>query len=71
MYARIAVNVSAIHGVFDYTIPPELAAHIQAGCLVTVPFGNQTVQGIVIELTDSSSYRISNRSLTCSTLPRF
>ncbi|MBM4427906.1 MAG: primosomal protein N' [Chloroflexi bacterium] len=54
MYARIAVNVSAIHGIFDYTSPPELAAHIQAGCLVTVPFGNQIVQGIVIELTDSS-----------------
>jgi primosomal protein N' (replication factor Y) (superfamily II helicase) len=54
MLARLAVNIPAISGVFDYAIPPELAPHIQAGCLVVAPFGVQTVQGIVIELTDSS-----------------
>ena len=30
-------------------------AHLQAGCLVTVPFGNQTVQGIIVQLLDSPS----------------
>lgn len=55
MFARLAVNIPAVSGIFDYSIPEELTPHIQAGCLVTAEFGNQTVQGIVIELTDSSS----------------
>ncbi|MBK7448215.1 MAG: primosomal protein N' [Anaerolineales bacterium] len=55
MFARLAVNIPAISGVFDYSVPAELAPHLQAGCLVTAPFGNQTVQGIIVELTDSSS----------------
>jgi primosomal protein N' (replication factor Y) (superfamily II helicase) len=53
MFARVAVNVSAIPNLFDYSIPAELAPQVQAGCLVTVPFGNQTVQGIIVQLTDS------------------
>ena len=53
MYARVAVNVSAISGLFDYAIPDELAPHIQAGCLVIIPFGKQTVQGIIVSLIDS------------------
>ncbi|MBI2331358.1 MAG: primosomal protein N' [Chloroflexi bacterium] len=55
MFARLAVNIPAISGVFDYIVPAELAALVQAGCLVTAPFGNQTVQGIIVELTESSS----------------
>ncbi len=55
MFARLAVNIPAISGIFDYTIPSELISQIQVGCLVVAPFGNQTVQGIVVELTDSSS----------------
>ncbi|MDO8752379.1 MAG: primosomal protein N', partial [Anaerolineales bacterium] len=54
MIARLAVNIPAISGIFDYEVPPELVSQIQAGCLVVAPFGNQTVQGIVLELTDSS-----------------
>jgi primosomal protein N' (replication factor Y) (superfamily II helicase) len=54
MFARLAVNIPAVSGIFDYIVPDEFAPHIQAGCLVVAPFGNQTVQGIVIELTDSS-----------------
>jgi primosomal protein N' (replication factor Y) (superfamily II helicase) len=53
MFARLAVNIPAISGIFDYAIPNELVSQIQTGCLVTAPFGNQIVQGIVIELTDS------------------
>ncbi|MDP2778064.1 MAG: hypothetical protein Q8O48_10515, partial [Anaerolineales bacterium] len=55
MFARLAVNIPAVSGIFDYAVPPELAPQIQAGCLVVAPFGNQTVQGIVLELTDSAS----------------
>ncbi len=54
MFARIAVNIHAVTGLFDYLIPPELA-HVQTGCLVTVPFGKQIAQGLILELTDSPS----------------
>ncbi len=53
MFARLAINVPTITNLFDYSIPPQLESQIQAGCLVTVPFGNQTVQGIVTQLIDS------------------
>ncbi|MBI5825921.1 MAG: primosomal protein N' [Chloroflexi bacterium] len=55
MFARLAVNIPAISGIFDYAVPAELALQIKAGCLVVAPFGNQMVQGIVLEITDSSS----------------
>ncbi len=55
MFARLAVNIPAISGIFDYLVPAELVPQIRTGCLVIAPFGNQTVQGIVLELTDSSS----------------
>ncbi|MBI5964879.1 MAG: primosomal protein N' [Chloroflexi bacterium] len=54
MFARLAVNVPTITNLYDYSIPSELA-HIKAGCLVIVPFGNQIVQGVILELIDSPS----------------
>jgi len=51
LFARCAVNVPSITGVFDYSLSPELEGKIGAGHLVTVPFGKQTVQGVVLELT--------------------
>ncbi|GAB4579054.1 MAG: primosomal protein N' [Anaerolineales bacterium] len=47
-YLQIAVHVPQVSGTFDYHLPPELEGQVQIGCLVTVPFGQQTVQGIVI-----------------------
>jgi primosomal protein N' (replication factor Y) (superfamily II helicase) len=55
LYARVAVNVPSITGVFDYHLPDEIAGQIGAGCLVSVSFGKQTVQGVVLELTASPS----------------
>lgn len=55
MFARLAVNLPAVSGMFDYAIPDELAGQIGIGCLVTAPFGNQTVQGVVMELPDAPS----------------
>ncbi len=49
-YVRVAVNVPAASGEFDYRLPPELEGRVGAGHLVTVPFGKQTVQGVVLEL---------------------
>ena len=54
MFARLAVNLPAVSGVFDYAIPDELV-DVGVGCLVTAPFGNQTVQGVVLELVDEAS----------------
>ena len=55
MFARLAINLPAVSGTFDYAIPPELAGQVGLGSLVTAPFGNQIVQGVVMELLDSPS----------------
>jgi primosomal protein N' (replication factor Y) len=55
MYAQVAVNVPQVSGTFDYAIPAELTAEIAPGCLVVVPFGKQTVQGIVLNLMEEPS----------------
>ena len=47
-YIQVAVNVPNISGVFDYHLPPALEELVQPGCLVEVPFGRQSVQGIVL-----------------------
>ena len=52
--ARVVVNVSAVSGVFDYQLPAELIDRVQVGCLVTVPFGSQTVQAIILDLISES-----------------
>lgn len=55
MFARIAINIPVISNIYDYSVPAELAPQIQAGSFVVVPFGNQIVQGIVMEISDSSA----------------
>ncbi len=55
MFARLAVNFPSVSGVFDYSVPAQLASQIQPGCLVIAPFGRQTVQGVVLELLESPS----------------
>ena len=47
-YLEIAVNVPQVSGEFDYHLPAELEGLVASGCLVTVPFGRQTVQGLVL-----------------------
>jgi primosomal protein N' (replication factor Y) len=55
MFVRVAVNIPAIDGVFDYAVPESLAPNLQIGCLITAPFGAQIVQGVILELTESCS----------------
>jgi primosomal protein N' (replication factor Y) len=55
MFARLAVNLPAVSGVFDYSIPPGIATQIAVGSLVTAPFGKQTVQGVTLELVERAS----------------
>lgn len=54
-YARVAVNVPSMRGVFDYKVPEALRGQIAAGQLVTAPFGNKTVQAVVMELVEEPS----------------
>jgi primosomal protein N' (replication factor Y) (superfamily II helicase) len=54
-FVQIIVNVPAVSGVFDYSIPRQLQGKIGIGYLVIVPFGRQTVQGIVYRFVDSPS----------------
>ncbi len=51
-YVEIAVNVPQVSGVFHYHIPSELEGQINSGCLVLVPFGQRTVQGVVLGIVD-------------------
>ena len=54
-FAQIIVNVPAVSGVFDYTVPKSFAGTVGVGHLVIVPFGRQTVQGIVLRFVDRPS----------------
>jgi primosomal protein N' (replication factor Y) len=47
-YIQVAVNVPLVTGVFDYHLPLELEGQVKPGCLVVVPFNQQTVHGIVL-----------------------
>ena len=49
-YVRIAVNLPAVSGEYDYQLPDSLVGSVDVGHLVTVPFGPQVVQGIVLEI---------------------
>jgi primosomal protein N' (replication factor Y) len=54
-YARVAVNVPSMAGVFDYAVPEALAGQVMPGSLITVPFGRQTVQAVVLDLPGEPS----------------
>jgi primosomal protein N' (replication factor Y) len=51
-YLEIAVNVPQVSGTFHYHLPPELEEQIEIGSLVIIPFGKQTVQGVVLEIVE-------------------
>ena len=55
IFARLAVNVPSMAGVFDYAVPEALSGQVQSGSLVTAPFGKQTVQGVVLSFVDQPS----------------
>ena len=59
-YAKIIVDISLdkIDRPFDYIIPKELEAEVQAGTPVVIPFGkgNREIKGFVIDVVDKSDY---------------
>ncbi len=54
-FVEVAVNLPHILGVFHYHLPPELEGEVKRGHLVLVPFGVQTVQGVVVRFPDQPS----------------
>lgn len=54
MFAVIQPLHARIADAYHYKIPPELAETIRPGVLVTVPFGKQRVQGVVLALSNTA-----------------
>ena len=54
-FVQIVVNVPAVSGIFDYSIPESLAGKVGVGHLVIVPFGKQTAQGVIFRFIDQPS----------------
>ena len=58
MFAQTFVKVAVpcpLYGLFDYRLDdPQLAQFIQPGCRVQVPFGRQSVIGLVMQVTHHS-----------------
>lgn len=52
--AKVIVDVpsSAINQTFDYQIPKQYKDMVQPGMRVVIPFGQRTITGFVVELTD-------------------
>ncbi|MFA7115597.1 MAG: hypothetical protein WC214_09090, partial [Candidatus Omnitrophota bacterium] len=51
-FAEVSINLSQIDQTYHYSIPSELQSQVQPGSLVVVPFGRQTVQGVVLALLE-------------------
>src|SRR4030095_6976618 len=54
-FVQIVVHVPAVSGVFDYAVLESLAGVLSVGHLVIIPFGKQTVQGVVLRFIDQPS----------------
>ena len=57
-YANIIIDISheKLDKTFQYRIPPEIKDEITEGMQVIVPFGNRTIKGYVLELTDKAEF---------------
>src|SRR5215207_9251177 len=54
-FVQIVVNIPAVSGIFDYSVPEPLLGKVGVGHLVIAPFGRQTVQGVVFRFIDQPS----------------
>ena len=60
-YANIIVDISheKLDKTFQYLIPQELVEEVRVGVLVDIPFGNRSLTGYVVELTDEVEFDVS------------
>lgn len=54
-FARVSVNIAQLTDLFDYQVPAALEGLVGPGTLVTVPFGAQLAQGIVVSLLEEAA----------------
>ena len=70
-YADVIVDISIdkLDKTFQYKIPEHLQENIEPGCRVDIPFGNRTLTGFVVEVTEQakiSENRIKELLGVCS-----
>ena len=60
-YANIIVDISheKLDKTFQYLIPDALTEEVRLGVLVDIPFGNRSITGYVVELTDEPEFDVS------------
>ncbi len=60
-YANIIVDISheKLDKTFQYLIPQELVEEVRVGVLVDIPFGNRSITGYVVELTDEAEFDVT------------
>ncbi len=60
-YANIIVDISheKLDKTFQYLIPAEMREEVRVGVLVDIPFGNRSITGYVVELTDEAEFDVS------------
>jgi len=58
VYAAVVplLTARALEEPFDYLVPDDLAAHLRRGSVVAVRLGAQTVLGVVVGVSDTSSH---------------
>ena len=65
MIAKVIVDIpsKSVDFTFDYVIPKRLAAFVQVGVRVVVPFGPRTVQGYVMDIQSHPDQDIDETKL--------
>ena len=56
MFAEVAFPIRSFQ-TFTYSVPKEYAYQIHVGIRVSVPFRNKTIQGVIVEIKNTSSYK--------------
>lgn len=71
MFAKVIIDqdAKALDRVFEYIIPNEL--RVEKGMRVIVPFGNRSLQGFVVEISDKCDYDESKLKQICSCVEAF
>lgn len=62
--AKVITDVPKQDGIFDYAIPKQLQGKLHPGSLVAVPFGNDYLQGVVVDLCRTSDIKVLREILS-------
>lgn len=62
--AKVITDVPKQDGIFDYAIPKPLQEKLRPGSLVAVPFGNDYLQGVVVDLCHTSEIKVLREILS-------